>query len=377
MKTLLIVALFILSGTLALHAQPRSDKPNKLYKTWISIEGEKHKKTGALYEVRDSAVILSNSYLATDYLSGKNFELSGVKVKNIHVLSLRRNKAVGRGALIGGLSGATLGMVLGLTSENTASNEKANSGITFTASVLSAVFLGTCTALIGAAIATHKSKYHISGNQKQYDKLKSRLKKYSITYDPAGEAKKLTTFTMLRDTVVDYDGNVYHTAALGGMVFMAENLKATHFRNGREIPCVKDTSGWRKVEGAAYCNFQNNTANVASYGRLYNGNVITDTSGICPAGWHVPNAKEWTSLLACLGGREVAGIHLNAFAPPSGSRDPVGNFSASGKICQWWMAKENAGEGFKGLMLNHETAAVTITNPNMRAGLSVWCLRNK
>ena len=39
-------------------------------------------------------------------------------------------------------------------------------------------------------------------------------------------------------TVTDYDGNVYHTVAIGSQVWLKENLKTTHYNNGVPIPNV-------------------------------------------------------------------------------------------------------------------------------------------
>jgi len=52
-------------------------------------------------------------------------------------------------------------------------------------------------------------------------------------------------------TVIDIDGNTYPTIGIGGQIWMAENLRVTHFRNGEEVPEVSDYSGWYSMTTAA------------------------------------------------------------------------------------------------------------------------------
>jgi hypothetical protein len=51
---------------------------------------------------------------------------------------------------------------------------------------------------------------------------------------------------------------------------MAENLKVTHYRKGDPIPNVTDGFAWADVATGAYCDYDNDLANVETYGRLYN-----------------------------------------------------------------------------------------------------------
>ena len=106
---------------------------------------------------------------------------------------------------------------------------------------------------------------------------------------------------LVTGTVTDIDGNVYKTVKIGDQVWMAENLKVTHYRNGEPIPNVTVVNEWEYLTTGAQCSFDNNEANVAIYGRLYNWYAVNDSRGLAPAGWHVPSDAEWKQLEMHLG----------------------------------------------------------------------------
>jgi uncharacterized protein (TIGR02145 family) len=106
--------------------------------------------------------------------------------------------------------------------------------------------------------------------------------------------------------VTDYDGNVYQTVTIGSQVWMAENLKVTHYRNGDPIPNVTDNTAWSGLTAGAYCNYDNDDGNAAIYGSLYNWYAVDDSRDIAPAGWHVPTDTEWKQLEMYLGMSQVA-----------------------------------------------------------------------
>ncbi len=112
------------------------------------------------------------------------------------------------------------------------------------------------------------------------------------------------------NTVTDTDGNVYQTVTIGTLVWMKENLKVTHYRNGDAIPNVTDTATWNDLSTGAYCETNNDVNNVATYGRLYNWYAVSDGRNIAPTGWHVATDAEWQTLSDSLGGDAVAGGKL-------------------------------------------------------------------
>jgi len=109
-------------------------------------------------------------------------------------------------------------------------------------------------------------------------------------------------------TVTDYDGNTYDTVCIGNQVWLKQNLRVTHFRNGDIIPNVTEASAWPGMTSGARCYYDNDSAaNDLVYGALYNWYAVNNTLGLCPQGWHVPSDAEWTAVETFLGGSAIAG----------------------------------------------------------------------
>ena len=110
--------------------------------------------------------------------------------------------------------------------------------------------------------------------------------------------------------VYDIDGNGYDTIRIGSQTWMKQNLKTTKYRTGDTIPNVISNSAWAILASGAYCNYNNDTTNGNTYGRLYNYYTISNTKGLCPTGWHTPSDAEYTTLTTYLGGETIAGGKL-------------------------------------------------------------------
>jgi len=81
--------------------------------------------------------------------------------------------------------------------------------------------------------------------------------------------------------VTDIDGNEYKTIKIGEQIWMAENLKVTHYRNGDSIPNIIRDRDWTNTSQGAYCNYDNDESDVETYGRLYNWYAVDDKRGAC------------------------------------------------------------------------------------------------
>jgi uncharacterized protein (TIGR02145 family) len=65
-----------------------------------------------------------------------------------------------------------------------------------------------------------------------------------------------------RETVKDYDGNVYHTIQIGDQIWLKENLAVTHYKNGNIIPEVTDATSWEALTTGALCAYDNDWSEV-------------------------------------------------------------------------------------------------------------------
>ncbi|MFH0736214.1 MAG: fibrobacter succinogenes major paralogous domain-containing protein [bacterium] len=125
-----------------------------------------------------------------------------------------------------------------------------------------------------------------------------------------GNVISFTTLQVNDGTVTDIDGNVYHSVTIGTQVWLRENLKVTHYRNGDPIPLVVTNPVWSSLTTSAYSNYNNDPTISATYGVLYNWYAASDSRNIAPEGWHVPTNAEWTILINYLGGEDLAGAKM-------------------------------------------------------------------
>jgi len=128
------------------------------------------------------------------------------------------------------------------------------------------------------------------------------------------------------------DKKKYGTVKIGNQTWMTENLN---------------------YEAGGKC-YDNDPANCAKYGRLYDWNTAMKA---CPPSWHLPSNDEWQVLVDLAGGDKVAGKKLKArsgwnnngkgtdiygfSALPGGVGSSGGFFGNVGDNGGWWSASES------------------------------------
>ena len=203
---------------------------------------------------------------------------------------------------------------------------------------------------------------------------------------------------MKANRCADIDGYVYKTIKIGNQLWMAENLRVAHYRNGEAIPNVINNDEWANLTSGAYCNYDNNPTNGRKYGKLYNWYAVDDYRGLAPAGWHVATNEEWTTLTNYLKGEDVAGGKLKSktgwkqpnegatnesgyCALPCGHRYGDGASVGLGEQGFWWSSTEYSATNAKGRFMGSYGKNV-ISNVNdyysdhKVDGFSIRCVKN-
>lgn len=196
-------------------------------------------------------------------------------------------------------------------------------------------------------------------------------------------------------SLMDADGSVYLTVKIGKQWWMAENLKVTRYRNGISIPKVTDSATWGGLTSGAYCEYNNDINNIATYGRLYNWYCVNDSRNLAPEGWHVPSDIEWQILVDYLGGNAVAGgrmkeagtTHWNSpnwagtnesgfSGLPGGDRGGLGDYSGMGAVVFFWSATEDHGGRAWYRVLEYYYAGVGHFSAHIECGFAVRCVKD-
>ena len=177
--------------------------------------------------------------------------------------------------------------------------------------------------------------------------------------------------------------------------WLRKNLDVVKYRNGDPIPQVNNPLDWSNLTTGAWCYYNNDPANGAVYGKLYNWYAVNDARGLAPIGWHIPTWQEWDVLSNCLGGdalsggpmKEIGTVHwitpnsgatnLSGFtALPGGWRGTGGGFSSKGFQAYWWSSNFFSSPFPWGRMLEY-TSTVAGGGANVEThGFSVRCVKD-
>jgi len=209
----------------------------------------------------------------------------------------------------------------------------------------------------------------------------------------------------------DIDGNVYKTIKIGNQIWMAENLKVTHFRNGDAISNITNNSEWSGLTTGAYCKYISEDNITETFGLIYNWYAVDDSRNISPIGWHIPTDEEWKELEMYLGmsyteansygyrgtdeGGKIKTTGMNQdsdgwwdnpnlgatnssgfSALPSYYRYPDGILYRVGRLAHFWTSTEANSERAWDRWVNYSRSDVSREHDDKRNGWSVRCVKD-
>lgn len=193
------------------------------------------------------------------------------------------------------------------------------------------------------------------------------------------------------------------TITIGTQVWLTKNLNVATFRNGEPIPQAKTDEEWTKAgenQQPAWCYYDNDPANDAKYGKLYNWYAVTDSRGLAPVGYQVPTDAEWSILTEYLGGDVPAGTKMKSKSGwnsvntgnglksgngtntsgfsglPGGLRYASGKFDDVGEFGNWWSSSESGPSNAWSRDLGYYRSDFFRSNLYKELGFSVRCIKD-
>lgn len=215
-----------------------------------------------------------------------------------------------------------------------------------------------------------------------------------------GNEISFTTSNPTNSVAIDIDQNQYQMVTICNQVWSKENLNVSKYRNGDIIPQVTDPTQWRNLKTGAWCYYNNDPANGAIYGKLYNWYAVNDPRGLAPSGYHIPTFNEWNTLTTCLGSDVTAGGAMKEtgtthWASPNSAATNSSNFTGLPggnraytttiditsfvniyKFGYWWSSSEQNTTEAPILLLYYNDGILYTSNLTKDRGISVRFIKN-
>ena len=169
--------------------------------------------------------------------------------------------------------------------------------------------------------------------------------------------------------------------AIGNQTWATKNLDVATYSDGTLIPEVNDPTEWANSTTGAWCYYNNESANGAIYGKLYNWYAVagiwneasktdaTQRKKLAPTGYHVPNDAELNIVTDLKAPSGFLGL-------PAGYRDangPFYNISLSGT---WWSSSEYNATNAWSRELYYNAGNTGTYNYIKTSGFSVRCIKD-
>jgi len=223
---------------------------------------------------------------------------------------------------------------------------------------LSSLTLSSSTLAVSSSVALSSSSMLVSSS--------SIAQSSSVVSSSSAPDTLVVTWSGGSGALVDpRDTVTYKVTNFAGATWFAENLR---------VATATSTCDSYDPNAATTCNV---------YGRFY---TFADASnGICPRGWRLPTAMDWSSLIFQVGGASIAGYNLksssgwyvnNGTDSFGMSMLPAGTAStpSSGTDAYFWA--DTTSGGLPGAYhINTASTAITLEFLSATEGVSVRCVR--
>ncbi len=177
----MISNIFLLCIHCILYAQDSLSNKGVQPRYWIKLYVDSPRISTRLFEVKDSALIISKTSRLSDYYNG-NFEVSELNISHIKSVRYLNTNNVMAGMTLGGVAGIIAGFILGAQEEDSPASWF-GSGRTAESKAAEDIFTGAIIGVgLGALVGSFKIKIPINGNPINYSKYKTHLEKQSVKY---------------------------------------------------------------------------------------------------------------------------------------------------------------------------------------------------
>ena len=203
----------------------------------------------------------------------------------------------------------------------------------------------------------------------------------------------MNLFLVVLLTISSFSYTQTQTVTIGNQVWTTKNLDVDRFRNGDTIAQAKTAGEWNAYGQAAepaWCYYDNDEANGAKYGKLYNWYALADPRGLAPIGYHLPTDGDWSTLITYLGGEDIAGAKMKSkegwvengigtnssgfSGLPGGYRYDLGVFINIGYDADWWSVSGGNTYYAWSRFLVYKNGSVYRNYFYKQRGLSVRCI---
>jgi uncharacterized protein (TIGR02145 family) len=238
-------------------------------------------------------------------------------------------------------------------------------------------------------------KIAVGSNKRKIDSLNNLLNEQNTEYLKVQRAlKALKTnnqkiegdISKLSDTTLIQSQKTIQikTVRIGNQIWSTKPIALECFKNGDSISVITSSEAWQlawEEKQPACCSINFDPKNDSIYGKLYNFYALTDSRGIAPHGFAIPNFSDCIELIdfaeknkienfkSSLYWKDKKGTNkLNFNGTPSGIIDEFGNFGMFNDALYYWSVGDSRTQKYLTLSKSQEKFSLisaTIQNIGM------------